>query len=87
MNRRHFVRGSIAAAVAAALLPQQSVGAALRALTVATTDIEAVTGRGAAAVLEKAAIDELAGSLRGNLLLTGSEGYDAARRVMNASIE
>jgi hypothetical protein len=78
---------SIAAAVAAALLPQQSFGAALRSLTVATTEIEAVTGRGAAVALEKAAVNELAGSLRGNLLLTGSEGYDIARRVMNASID
>ncbi|MEX2126088.1 MAG: FAD-dependent oxidoreductase [Woeseia sp.] len=87
MNRRHFVRGSIAAAVAAALLPRQSFGAALRSLTVATTEIEAVTGRGAAVVLERAAVNELAGSLRGNLLLTGSEGYEVARRVMNASID
>lgn len=87
MNRRHFVRGSIAAAVAASFLPHQSFGAALRALTQASADIDAVTGSGASTVLEKAAVNELAASLRGNLLLTGSEGYDVARRVMNASID
>jgi FAD/FMN-containing dehydrogenase len=87
MNRRHFMQGSIAAAVAASLLPHQSLAAALRALTQATADIEALTGNGAGVVLEKAAVNELAASLRGNLLLTGSEGYDVARRVMNASID
>src|SRR5690606_16257252 len=74
-------------AVAASLLPHQSFGASLRALTQATSDIEAVTGHGGSVVLEKAAVNELAASLRGNLLLTGSEGYDVARRVMNASID
>jgi FAD/FMN-containing dehydrogenase len=87
MNRRHFVLQSLAAAVATSLLPHQSFGAALRALTQATSDIEAVTGEGGSVVLEKAAVNELAASLRGNLLLTGSEGYDVARRVMNASID
>ncbi|HEX7719143.1 MAG TPA: FAD-dependent oxidoreductase [Woeseiaceae bacterium] len=87
MNRRHFMRGSIAGAVAAALAPQQSFSAALRALTLASSDIEAVSGSGAAVVLEKAAVNELGARLRGNLLLTGSEGYDVARRVMNASID
>ena len=87
MNRRKFLRGSIAAAVAASVAPRQSFGAALRALTLASTDIEAIRGDGADVVLEKAAVNELADALRGNLLLTGSEGYDVARRVMNASID
>jgi FAD/FMN-containing dehydrogenase len=87
MNRRHFVQGSIAAAVASSLLPQQSFSAVLRALTQATADIDAVTGDGGRVVLEKAAINELGSSLRGNLLLTGSDGYDVARRVMNGSID
>ncbi|MGH8224254.1 MAG: FAD-binding oxidoreductase [Woeseiaceae bacterium] len=87
MNRRLFLRSSIAAAIAASLTPHQSFSAALRALTLAATDIEAVTGDGAGVVLEKAAVNELGAALRGNLLLTGSEGYDVARRVMNASID
>jgi hypothetical protein len=87
MNRRHFMHCSMAAAVAASLAPRQSFGAALRALTAASTDIEAVTGTGASVLLDKAAIDDFKTALRGNLLLTGSEGYDVARRVMNASID
>lgn len=87
MNRRHFLRGSIAAAVAASIASGQSAGAALRALTLASSDIDAVTGDGAGIVLEKAAVNELGEALRGNLLLTGSEGYDVARRVLNASID
>jgi hypothetical protein len=87
MNRRRFLQSSVAAAVAASLAPQQSFGAALRALTRASADIEAATGSGTGVLLEKAAVNELGNSLRGNLLLTGSEGYDVARRVMNASID
>lgn len=87
MNRRLFLRSSIAAAVTASLAPHQSVNAALRALTLASTDIEAVTGDGAGVVLEKSAVNELAAALRGNLLMTGSEGYEVARKVMNASID
>ena len=87
MNRRKFLGGSIAAAVAASLAPRQSFSAVLRALTLASTDIEALTKDGGNVVLEKAAVNELAQALRGKLLLTGSEGYDVARRVMNESID
>jgi FAD/FMN-containing dehydrogenase len=87
MKRRYFLRSTIAAAVAASLASQQSFGAALRALTLATADIEAVKADGGSAVLEKAAVNELGDALRGNLLLSGSEGYDVARRVMNPSID
>src|SRR5690606_13008598 len=57
----------------------------LRALTLASSDIDAVTGDGAGIVLEKAGVTELGEALRGNLLLTGSEGCDVARRVLNAA--
>ena len=87
MNRRHFFQGSIAAAVAASLSSGQAFGAVLQALTQVTSNINAVTGGGGEVVLEKAAVQELSGSLRGNLLLTGSEAYDQARRVLNKSID
>ena len=87
MNRRNFLHSSVVAVLAASLAPGRSVAAALKALTLASTDIEAVTGGGASVVLEKAAVNELGEALRGNLLLTGSEGYDVARRVLNASID
>ncbi|MCZ6826808.1 MAG: FAD-binding oxidoreductase [Gammaproteobacteria bacterium] len=87
MNRRHFFHGSIAAAVAASLSSGQAFGAVLQALTQVTSNINAVTGGGGGVVLEQAAIQELSDSLRGNLLLTGSEAYDKARRVLNKSID
>ena len=87
MNRRHFCRGSIAAAVAASLSGGQAFGALLQALTQVTSNINAITGDGADVVLEKAAIQELSDSLHGNLFLTGSEGYDISRRVLNKSID
>ncbi len=87
MNRRHFFQGSIAAAVAASLSSGQAFGAVLQALTQVTSSINAVTGIGGEVVLEKAAVQELSDSLRGNLLLTGSEAYDKARRVLNKSID
>jgi FAD/FMN-containing dehydrogenase len=87
MNRRHFCRGSLAAAVAASLSSGQAFGSILQALTQVTSSINAVTGEGGDVVLEQAAVQELSDSLRGNLLLTGSEAYDQARRVLNKSID
>ncbi len=87
MNRRHFCRGSLAAAVAASLSSGQAFSSVLQALTQVTSSINAVTGEGGDVVLEQAAVQELSDSLRGNLLLTGSEAYDQARRVLNKSID
>lgn len=86
MNRRQFCGSSLAAAIVAAL-PAGSAYGAFRALTQVTSSIAAVTGRGTEVTLEKAAIQELKDSLRGNLLLSGSEGYDIARRVLNPAFD
>jgi FAD/FMN-containing dehydrogenase len=86
MDRRRFLRSSLAASVAAALPTAQAV-AALQALTQVTGDVRAVTGDRNEVSVEKAAVQELADSLRGNLLLPGNPGYDEARRVLNASID
>ena len=87
MNRRHFCQGSLAAAVAASLPSGQAFASVLQALTQVTSSINAVTGDGGNIVLEKAAVQELSDALRGDLLLTGSEAYDKARRVLNKSID
>lgn len=87
MNRRRFCQGSIAAAVAASLATSQAAASALQGLLQITSDVNAVTGGGAEVTLEQAAIQELGDSLRGQLLLTGSEGYDKARQVLNKSID
>ncbi len=87
MNRRHFCQRSLAAAVAASLPSGQAFASVLQALTQVTSSINAITGEGGDVVLEQAAVQELSDSLRGNLLLTGSEAYDQARRVLNKSID
>ncbi|NNC76408.1 MAG: FAD-binding oxidoreductase [Woeseiaceae bacterium] len=86
MNRRKFLASSVAAGVASAL-PASQIVAAVEALTAVQSDVEAITGAGQKISLERAAVDELSKSLRGNLLLPDNDGYDAARRVLNASID
>ena len=86
MDRRRFLRSSLAASVAATL-PASQAWAALQALTQVTGDVRAVTSDRAEISLERAAVQELSDSLRGTLLLPGNEGYDVARRVLNKSID
>ncbi len=86
MDRRLFLRSSVATGLAASL-PGSAVMAAITAMTEPKDAIRAVTGDRKDIVIEKAAVRELAESLRGNLLLPGNPGYDAARRVLNASID
>ena len=63
------------------------MAAALESLSKVSGDTLAVSGGGAEIVLEQAAVKELSDSLGGQLLLPGQEGYDVARRVMNAGID
>jgi hypothetical protein len=86
VDRRRFLQSSVAAGVTAALPTAQAL-AALQALTQVSGDVLAVTGDRTERPLERAAVQELADSLRGNLLLPGNEGYDQARRVLNDSID
>jgi len=87
VKRRHFLQSSLAAAVAASLPTGQALAAALAAMSEVSSDVNAVTGAGAQVTLEKAAVKELNDALRGRLLLPGFDGYDTARRVLNASID
>jgi FAD/FMN-containing dehydrogenase len=50
-------------------------------------DLDALTGDGKSVTLTRAAVQELADSLRGNLLLPGVPAYDQARHVLNAQID
>ncbi len=86
MDRRRFLQSTLATSVAAALPTTQAI-AALQALTQVSGDVRAVTGERNEISLEKAAVQELADSLRGNLLLPGNPGYEEARRVLNQSID
>lgn len=84
MDRRRFVKSTLAAAVAAGLLPGREL---LAALTRIDGDVNAVTGDGAEVTLKRHAVQDLADGLRGGLLLPGDEAYDDARRVLNAAID
>jgi FAD/FMN-containing dehydrogenase len=86
MDRRRFVQTSLAAAVGASLPLGRSFGAILSASKAVDADIDAVTGDGAQVTLQRAAVQELGESLRGDLLLPGHPSYESARRVLNASI-
>jgi len=82
MNRRYFLRSSLAGAFAACLPMGR-----LFSDTLVAGAIEAVTGSGSPVSLDKAALQELKASLRGTLILRGEPGYDQARRVLNESID
>lgn len=80
MDRRSFVRHSLATAVAVALptLPFRSSWA----------DAPAATRLdGSSGPLDPSDLEQLRASLRGPLLLPGDAGYDTARRVRNLSID
>ncbi|MGB5689289.1 MAG: FAD-binding oxidoreductase [Woeseiaceae bacterium] len=85
MDRRVFLQSAVAAGVSAAAVP--SLAAQFAALTKVTSSVNAFTGDRVAIEIEQAAIQELADSLRGNLLLPGNPGYDTARRVLNPGID
>ena len=82
MNRRSFLRSSLAGAIAACFPSGHLLSA-----TQIPGAIDAVTGSGSAITLEPGVLQQLRDSLRGALLLAGEPGYDQARRVLNASID
>ncbi len=84
MNRRHFVKTSVAAAVALSF-QQQLVRAAISGSEgEVPSDILANSLDGSDVTLTKSAVQEFGESLRGNLILPGSEAYDNARLLLNA---
>lgn len=87
MNRRRFVRSSLAAAVAASFSAKQSTAALLSVTTEVNADVDAMTGDGAEVVLKQSAVQDLSDSLRGRLLLRGDNGYDKARRIREPSFD
>jgi len=86
MNRRNFLRSSIAAGVGAAL-PASQIYAAMHSLTTPYSDIVGVSGSGDEVVMAQDAVQNLSDSLRGNLLLPGNDGYDKARLLLNKSFD
>ena len=88
MDRRRFIRSSLSAAVAASLPVSHTLAASLlHTPTTVPSDINAVTGDGAEVTLAQAAVQELSNSLKGKLLLPGSEAYDEARTLLYPSYD
>ena len=87
MNRRHFLGSTVAAAVAAAIPGTAQANALLYNLLTMSSSVVGRTGNGEEITIEESAIAELRGALRGQLLLSGNDGYDVARRVLNPSID
>jgi hypothetical protein len=82
LPRRQFIRSAVAVSAA---LPFGRLFAADDAS--APADVEAVTSDGKQFMLKGTDIQELAGSLRGDLMLAGSAGYDDARKIWNAAFD
>ena len=78
MKRRTFCKSTVAAAIAATF-PACS--------TKVSGGVPAVSLNGEELTLEAAAVKELGESLNGRLLLSGDDGYDAARTIWNGMID
>lgn len=83
MRRRAFCASAFATMGAAAL----PFGRAFSAVAAATTDVPAVTGDGRRILLARTDIEDFRASLRGQLLLADSTGYDDARKVWNGMFD
>jgi hypothetical protein len=84
MDRRSFLRSSLAAAVAASIPGGHAFATSLlHTPTSVPADIDAITGNGAEVTLQRAVVQDLSDSLRGRLILPGNVGYDDARWLLN----
>lgn len=85
MDRRHFIRSSLSAAIAALMPGSHALAQSLlHTPTSVPSDIDALTGDGAEITLKQAAVQELSDSLKGKLILPGGDAYDSARWLLNA---
>jgi len=87
MNRRLFCRSAVAAGVAAALPFHRAFGSVFQALAKVTSDVPAIKLSGDQTTLSAAAVNELAASLKGALLMRGDAGYDLARTLWNGMFD
>ena len=87
MNRRHFVKSSVAAAVALSFHQKLVFAQMADAEAEVAANIEAMTGQGEEILLQRSAVQDLSDSIRGNVLLPGGEAYDDARLLLNAAYD
>lgn len=83
MDRRKFVKTTLAASVAASFPVLTACGEKAKVATEATASIRGISLDGAELELEAAAIRELGDALSGPVLLSGDPGYDGARMIWN----
>ena len=82
LHRRQFLRSAVAVSAA---LPLGKLFAADAAAPL--PDIEAVSGDGRQILLRGADVRDFTASLRGDVFLGGTPGYDEARKVWNAAFD
>lgn len=87
MKRRAFVKSGFAAMAAAAVPLERAIPFPYRLVSQVPPDVEAITGDGREVTLRGRDIQELAAALRGRLLLSGYDGYDEARQILNPSFD
>jgi FAD/FMN-containing dehydrogenase len=85
MDRRRVLQGAMFAA-GAALPAARSWSALLSATSSVDHDLDALTADGEGITLPRKSVQDLADSLRGNVILAGHPTYDPARRVWNAQM-
>lgn len=87
MKRRTFFRSTLAAAGLASLPRSRSLHAWYREAPQDPPDLRAVTGDGREITIAGADVADLAGRLRGPVLLPGDDGYDESRRLLNPAFD
>ena len=83
MKRRTFVQSALALAAAAPARPLFAQGERVGRWNRA--DLDAIGLDGRSLTIPESAVEALGTRLRGRLLLSGQEGYDDARRILNPS--
>ena len=87
MHRRTFCKATLAAALASTAVSRQAWATVYAGLRTVDRDINAYTLAGTEQVLPRAAVQDLADSLRGDLLLPGNAAYDLSRQVLNPEVD
>ena len=83
MNRRNFVKNTLAASIAATLPTLSACGEKARVATEAEASIRAVSLDGAEVELTKSMIREFGEAMKGPVMLSEHPGYESARKVWN----